>query len=177
MSRAALSLLFLLSLAATALATAPSEHLGAVRLPEVDEFQRVIDTRCTVCHTRDRVDLAIRERRNLQRIEEQMLQRGAVITERDRKVLGTFWGQALKDRGARTGAEVEVSTVGFEEYQAYQDILETRCLSCHDRQRIEEAVRNQVPFQSVEEIIRPRGVILSSRERELLQKFWSAPLP
>jgi hypothetical protein len=77
-------------------AGAETDHLGA-HFRDPEEFGKVIDARCAVCHTRERVDLAIRERRDLEKIEAQMVEHGAVLTERDKSVLGTFWGTPLKE--------------------------------------------------------------------------------
>ena len=63
----------------------------------MDEFQRVIETKCTVCHTRERVDIAIKKRQDLEKIEQRMLEQGAVLSEGDKQVLGTFWGNPLKE--------------------------------------------------------------------------------
>ena len=73
------------------------EDLGAHRLRGMDEFQQVIDTKCTVCHSRERVDIAIKKRQELEKIEQRMLERGAVLSESDRQVLGTFWGSPLRE--------------------------------------------------------------------------------
>jgi len=59
-------------------------------------FQETIEARCTVCHSRERVDEAIRAQKDLTPLLQHMIERGAIITERDRKVLGTFWGSPLK---------------------------------------------------------------------------------
>jgi len=84
-------------LSAPALAAVAVEGLGAHRLGPTDEFQQVIDTRCTVCHTRERVDIAIKQRQDMEKIEKRMLERGAVLSEQDKQVLGTFWGNPLKE--------------------------------------------------------------------------------
>lgn len=76
------------------------EDLGAHRFRGMGEFQRVIDDRCTICHTRERVDAAIKKRRNLEHIQRRMLEQGAVLTERDKAVLGTFWGSPMKKKPA-----------------------------------------------------------------------------
>lgn len=86
-----------LLLPAAAFAVPAVEDLGAHRMRGMDEFQRVIDTRCTVCHTRERVDIAIKRRQGLEKIERRMLERGAVLSENDKQVLGTFWGDPLKE--------------------------------------------------------------------------------
>lgn len=86
----------------TAWATGGVEDLGAHRMRGMDEFQRVIETRCTVCHTRERVDVAIKKRQDIEKIEQRMRERGAVLSERDKQVLGTFWGNPLKEPEAPT---------------------------------------------------------------------------
>ena len=59
-------------------------------------FQETIEARCTVCHSRERVDEAIRAQSDLEPLLQHMIERGAILSERDRKVLGTFWGSPLK---------------------------------------------------------------------------------
>lgn len=60
------------------------------------EFERIIDQHCINCHTRDRIDEAIRKGDNIEAILEKMLRFGARLSERDQQVLGTFWGEPLK---------------------------------------------------------------------------------
>jgi hypothetical protein len=74
------------------------KDLGALQLRGMDEFQKVIDTRCTVCHARERVDIAIKKRQALENLQRRMIERGANLTERDKRVLGAFWGSPLKSR-------------------------------------------------------------------------------
>jgi hypothetical protein len=83
--------------AAPAYATGAVEDLGAHRIRGMDEFHRVIETRCTVCHSRERVDVAIKKQQDREKIEQLMIERGAVLTERDKQVLGTFWGNPLRE--------------------------------------------------------------------------------
>jgi hypothetical protein len=92
---ALLTLCFFLSV--PAIGAVAVEDLGAHRMRGMDEFQQVIETRCTVCHTRERVDIAIKKREELEKIEQRMLERGAVLSESDKRVLGTFWGSPLKE--------------------------------------------------------------------------------
>ena len=62
------------------------------RLVSNDDFQKTIEARCTICHTRERVDEALAEGEDLEALLQQMIERGAILNERDQKVLGTFWG-------------------------------------------------------------------------------------
>jgi hypothetical protein len=66
------------------------------RLEGGSTFQEIIEARCTICHTRERVDAAIRGQADLDALIQRMVERGAILSERDRKVLGTFWGSPLK---------------------------------------------------------------------------------
>jgi hypothetical protein len=88
----------LVLLAGSAMAADSAQELGAHRFGSMDEFNRVIDERCTVCHTRERVDIAIRARQDAEKVQQRMEERGAVLNERDKSVLGTFWGSPLKER-------------------------------------------------------------------------------
>jgi len=60
------------------------------------DLQETVEARCTLCHTRERVDAAIRAQKDLDTLLQHMIERGAILSDRDRKVLGTFWGSPLK---------------------------------------------------------------------------------
>ena len=72
------------------------------RLPANDEFQSTIEARCTICHTRARVDNAIDRQVELDALLQRMIERGAILSERDQNVLGTFWGSPLKEKEAHS---------------------------------------------------------------------------
>ena len=90
-----LLLAVLLLLPVTAIAVPGAVH-DVHRLPGNDEFQSTIENRCTICHTRGRVDRALGQEEDLDVLLQRMIERGAIISERDRNVLGTFWGSPLK---------------------------------------------------------------------------------
>ena len=85
----------LLLLPVTAIAVPGAVH-DVHRLPGNNEFQSTIENRCTICHTRGRVDRALGQEEDLDVLLQRMIERGAIISERDRNVLGTFWGSPLK---------------------------------------------------------------------------------
>ncbi len=87
-----------LLLAGTALAASPSQMHDPHRLPGNDEFQKTIEARCTICHTRERVDAAMGEDQDLDALLQQMIERGAILSEKDKSVLGTFWGSPMKQQ-------------------------------------------------------------------------------
>ncbi len=76
---------------------APQIHVGAP-FHDHEELRRVLDLRCTICHTQERIEKAIDEKRDMWEIQERMVERGAQLTERDRDVLSPFWGDPLKQR-------------------------------------------------------------------------------
>lgn len=76
----------------------PGAVHDAHRLPGNDEFQSTIEARCTICHTRDRVDEALEQQEDLDALLQRMIERGAILNERDQKVLGTFWGSPTKEK-------------------------------------------------------------------------------
>lgn len=95
--------LFLLPLAALALfastaafAAVPGPVHDPHQLPTSGEFQKTIETRCTICHTRDQVDSAITGQKDLEALLQRMIERGAILSEKDKRVLGTFWGSPGK---------------------------------------------------------------------------------
>ena len=71
------------------------KELGA-HSTTLDDFNQVLASKCTICHSRERIEVAMREHRDLALIEAQMIKRGATLTEADKSVLGTFWGSPLK---------------------------------------------------------------------------------
>lgn len=86
----------LLLLPVTAIAVPGAVH-DVHRLPGNDEFQGTIENRCTICHTRGRVDRALGQGEDLDDLLQRMIERGAIVSERDKSVLGTFWGSPLKE--------------------------------------------------------------------------------
>lgn len=88
----------MLALAVPAAAAVPAPVHDPHRLPGNDEFQKTIEARCTICHTRDQVDEAISAGEDLEALLQRMIERGAILSEKDRKVLGTFWGSPVKQK-------------------------------------------------------------------------------
>ena len=96
-NRSLLALALVAALAAEpASAAVPAVSGEALPFEGAATFQETIEARCTVCHTRERVDEAIRASKDLEPLLQHMIERGAILSDRDRKVLGTFWGSPLK---------------------------------------------------------------------------------
>jgi len=83
----------LILLAAVLLVTSP---VFSAELYDPKEYQEIIDKRCTLCHKKDRIEAAIRDGDDMNQILNKMLRMGAKLTDREKKVLGTFWGSPTK---------------------------------------------------------------------------------
>ncbi|NIQ93047.1 MAG: hypothetical protein GWN87_01660 [Desulfuromonadales bacterium] len=60
------------------------------------QYDEIIEKRCTICHTRERIETAIEEGRDMNEILGKMMKMGATLTDREQEVLGTFWGSPTK---------------------------------------------------------------------------------
>jgi mono/diheme cytochrome c family protein len=72
------------------------EGAGAVTDP-LQEYRAVAQNRCTGCHSLDILEKTIAEGRSINDLIDMMRKRGAIITDADKSVLGTFWGNPLKE--------------------------------------------------------------------------------
>ncbi len=61
--------------------------------------QKVIDEKCLVCHNKKRIEAAINERKDMEKILRRMEVKGVVLTDTERRVMGHFWPQQpLKEK-------------------------------------------------------------------------------
>ncbi len=56
---------------------------------------KVIDEKCLVCHNRQRIEDAVRQRKDMERITRLMEKKGAVLTENERQVMNHFWRKKM----------------------------------------------------------------------------------
>ena len=92
-----LSIALLFSVALASLPAKAQEDVRGVKTspPEL----RVIDEKCLNCHNRKRIDDAVKERKDMEKILQLMEKKGVVLTENNRSVIGHFWQQKLfKDK-------------------------------------------------------------------------------
>lgn len=160
-NRAVLLSVFLLGMSGGMLMAAPTAPFA-----DVPAVQTVINERCVICHSVDRITQAIARGADMAAIERKMIGMGAVLSQNERSVLGTFWGTPLRDVNAQPPADLS-------EYRA---ILSARCTSCHDLTLVEQAVRKNLPFATVADQMAQRGVVLSGHEQSVLGTFWGSPL-
>ncbi|KAF0221333.1 MAG: hypothetical protein FD174_471 [Geobacteraceae bacterium] len=83
--------LSLLVLSAASLQAASQEEVMGVKTRQ--QGLKVIEEKCLFCHNKQRIDKAVKEQRDMEKIMGRMEKKGAVLTEKERQVLGHFRGQ------------------------------------------------------------------------------------
>lgn len=135
------------------------------------EFQKILDTKCGKCHTRTRIDEAMAAGKAFQPIEERMVKHGALLTDRERDVMGVFWVENAGGQQREAVAQDKDDPLG--EYRA---IVRTRCTGCHSLDRIEEAMRQNRSFEHLAEMMLKRGAVLTEADYKVIGTFWGEPL-
>ena len=76
----------------------PLKDTGKVE-PGIDlgEYRSIIKARCAGCHTTERIMQAMKEHKSFDAIADSMAKRGVVLTPNERQVMGTSWGNPLRD--------------------------------------------------------------------------------
>lgn len=150
------------------LSMAEEIHLGSHATATEGAFRGTIETHCIVCHERPMVEEAVRTR-GFEEMQRHLIEKGAVITTEEKKVLGTFWGEPIKRKEPLPDEGHAVSEI---DYQQFRQILKARCSVCHTLDRVEAAITRRTRFETVEEQMLKRGAVLSDREWEVLRRFW-----
>ncbi|TYO99224.1 hypothetical protein EDC39_10367 [Geothermobacter ehrlichii] len=138
--------------AAPAFAVGQSQHLGALSTDRgMVAFQKVIEKKCTVCHSRERIDRALSRRINIGVILEKMTARGASLTPGEREMLTAYW----KD----------------DQFAEVNRIIQLRCTGCHSRDRIDQALAEGRDLNAIQQKMIRFGANLSAREQKVLGVF------
>ena len=75
----------------TILAVVPALAQQDVRgVKPAEPALKVIEEKCLICHNKKRIDAAIKERKDMEKILRRMEKKGAVLTENERRVIGHF---------------------------------------------------------------------------------------
>lgn len=147
-----LLLVLLLLASSSALAAQQSQHLGALSTDRgMVEFQKVIDSKCTVCHTRERIDNALSRRADVAGILERMTTLGADLSPAEREMLTAYWND--------------------DQFAEVNQIINTRCTSCHSRQRIDQALASGKNLAEIQQKMIRFGAKLSTKEQSVLGVF------
>jgi len=136
------------------------------------EFQRILDSKCSQCHTRVRIEQAMRRGENFDQIISKMIRFGAKLSSHERQVLGVFWSAASKENSA-SGAKTQ--TVNEDPLLEYRTVLENRCTNCHSLDRVEKAMMEGRSVEDLIEMMRQRGAIVTESDKSVLGTFWGQP--
>ena len=135
------------------------------------EFQKIIDTQCTKCHTRARIEQAMAEGKAFRPIEERMGQHGANLSDRERDVMGVFWVENVPVAKNLTVVQDQDDPLG-----EYRSVVQSRCSGCHTLERIEQAMRENRSFEALAKMMLKRGAVLTEADHKVLGTFWGEPL-
>ncbi len=93
-------------LAGAAMPVVAQQDVRAIHLRE--QGLKVIDEKCLICHNRQRIEDAMRQRKDMERITRLMEKKGAVLTENERQVMNHFWRKKMfKKEKAPSGQQGE----------------------------------------------------------------------
>ena len=148
---------------------------GTVHAADGDylQFQRIIDSNCSQCHTRARIEAAMRDGVNYQETIQKMIRFGARISEQDQRVLGVFWtSQGI----AGVAGEQPGRTVSKDPLGEFRAVLENRCTGCHTLDRVEDAMMQGRSIDDLVEMMRKRGAIVTKADKSIPGTFWGEPL-
>lgn len=141
-------------LAQGATGTATTDRTPA---PESTDAETLIDTRCTVCHSRERIDAAQKDRAGWAATVDRMIGYGAQLSTAERDV--------LIDYLAGRGATITVDPTDP------QQIINVRCTVCHTRARIDEESEDREDWVEIVDRMVARGAQLTPQERETLLNY------
>ena len=136
------------------------------------EYQRILDSKCSQCHQRERIEQAIARGDNFAAVIEKMLRFGANLSAQERQVLGVFWQGAQQEQLAKTpiGATVTADPLG-----QFRAVLKSRCTGCHGLEQVEAAMAQGRPLDDLIEMMRKRGAIVTEADKNALAPFWGSP--
>jgi len=133
------------------------------------KYQQILDKKCGQCHTRLRIEDAIRRGADMDEILAKMIRLGAKLDDQERQVMGVFWQKGNEFKGAPASAPGDP----LREYRA---VVEARCTGCHSLEIVETAMAEGRSIDDLISMMRQRGAIITKAEQEVLGTFWGKPL-
>ncbi|RII29824.1 MAG: cytochrome C [Geobacter sp.] len=94
MMRSTITAMFILTVCSTPLrAGEPTSatNLGGVQGGIFKSAHEIIGKKCVRCHSDKRIDVALSEKKNMTKIQQEMERKGARLTGKERQVLGIYW--------------------------------------------------------------------------------------
>jgi uncharacterized membrane protein len=91
---ASLSIISIFCISAVSQASEQRVNLGNVTGGDSKKALAIIDKKCTTCHSKEKVDIALKAGKDMNVILKEMEKRGSRLTSNEREVLGIFWKQS-----------------------------------------------------------------------------------
>lgn len=142
----------------------------------ISQFQQILDTNCSQCHTRERIEAAMRGGVNYDETIQKMIRFGAKISAQERQVLGVFWQTQEAQEDPGPALQSSGRTVSKDPLGEFRAVLDSRCTGCHTLDRVEEAMLQDRSIADLIEMMRQRGAIVTEADKNVLGTFWGNPL-
>ncbi|HIJ88208.1 MAG TPA: cytochrome C [Desulfuromonadales bacterium] len=83
-----------ISISATAHAAEINGDLGNVIGGNAIKAHGIIEKKCTACHSKDKIDVALSTGKDMNEIQKNMEKKGVKLNSNESEVLGIFWKQS-----------------------------------------------------------------------------------
>jgi uncharacterized membrane protein len=145
--------------------------IGSAEEGNFAKFNQIIDTKCSKCHTRLRIEQAIEQGADMNAIIAKMIQFGADISSQEQEVMGVFWRSKDSDSAPPLQRSSTVDPL-----KEYRDVLERRCTGCHSLVIVEKAMAEGRSINELIGMMAKRGAVIPQADRDVLGTFWGNPL-
>ena len=81
-------------IAAVSQAAEEKVNLGNVTGGDFKKAHAIIERKCTACHSKEKIDIALTSGKDMKAIQKEMEKKGAHLNSNEREVLGIFWKQS-----------------------------------------------------------------------------------
>jgi cytochrome c5 len=122
----------------------------------------LIDERCTVCHSRERIDAASKDVAGWTETVDRMIANGAQLSPEEREAVIQF----LANRDAAAAPPATAIDANA--------LIDERCTVCHSRERIDAATKDVAGWTATVDRMIGNGAQLTPEEREALIQFLSS---
>ncbi len=81
--------IFAVSYASDQVKSSDNKDLGGF-----NKAHAIIDKKCTTCHTKEKIDIALSSGKEMNSIQREMERKGAHLSAKEQEVLGIFWKES-----------------------------------------------------------------------------------
>lgn len=119
----------------------------------------LVDERCTVCHTRERIDAAVKDEAGWTETVDRMISHGAVLSDEERAAVIQYLVETHGDTG---GGDMVLDG---------NALVDERCTVCHTRERIDAADKDEAGWTETVDRMIGHGAVLSDEERAAVIQY------